>query len=233
MRRPRLLDLFCGAGGAAMGYHRAGFDVVGVDIDKQPRYPFECHQADALTFSLDGFDAIHASPMWLGFTWQAFKTEAGVGDDTVTPIYDRLRASGKPWVCESGSFGPLPSTALFCGPAFGLKVIRHMRFASSELLLTPGCVHRIGGCADGEYAALRGVYNKDRDPARRSKTDRPAYQAAAGIPWIKGRAADLAVPPAYTGRRTGAVHGVCRRLGRAREDDAFLRGTHASRALTG
>ena len=62
MTRPRLLDLFCGAGGAAMGYHRAGFDVVGVDNRPQPHYPFEFHQGDAMTWPLAGFDAIHASP---------------------------------------------------------------------------------------------------------------------------------------------------------------------------
>jgi len=62
MGKLRLLDLFCGAGGASKGYHDAGFEVVGVDINNQRNYPFEFHKADAMTFPFDGFDVIHASP---------------------------------------------------------------------------------------------------------------------------------------------------------------------------
>lgn len=191
-RRPKLLDLYCGDGGASVGYDRAGFEVVGVDIEDHPRYPFEFHRADAMTFPLEGVDVIHASPMWLAHTWQ----RNGRTEDTVTPIYERLRACGKPWVCESGSHGPLKDVALFCGPAFGLRVIRHMYFASSELLMTPGCQHVRGGCKTGLYYALDGSYHKNRDAITRQ--NRRAYRDAAGVGWMSARAADLAVPPAYT-----------------------------------
>ncbi len=179
-----------------MGYHRAGFEVVGVDIKPQPRYPFEFHQGDAMEYPLEGFDVIHASPMWLGFTCQRFRTTDEGREDTVTPIYDRLRQSGLPWVCESGSLGPLRDAALFCGPAYGLKVIRHMWFASSELILTAGCVHVPGGCVKGLYIPNRGSYHKDRKV--KVPTQRRAYAREAGIEWMHGRQADLAVPPAYT-----------------------------------
>ena len=98
MTRPRLLDLFCGAGGAAMGYHRAGFDVVGVDIKPQPHYPFEFHQADALTYPLDGFDAIHASPPCQAYRRTRSSATAGrpPSPDLIEPTRALLVASGLP-----------------------------------------------------------------------------------------------------------------------------------------
>src|SRR5688572_24958505 len=75
----RLLDLFCGVGGAAVGYHRAGFEVVGVDHRKMPRYPFEFHKADALDFLMEHaheFDVIHASPPCQGYTRLNYEAKA-------------------------------------------------------------------------------------------------------------------------------------------------------------
>jgi DNA (cytosine-5)-methyltransferase 1 len=194
--RPRLLDLFCGAGGASEGYAAAGFDVVGVDIKRQPRYPFEFIQAEASTFPLRGFDAIAASPLWYRFTALSASRGFRAHDpDDVTPIYNRLRASGLPFVVESGSLGPLRDTCLFCGPAFGLQVIRHMHFASNVALSAPACACVRGGAADGLYVAYKGSYGKGRrNPPRRSRKE---WKEAAGLARMTWAEAHLAVPPAY------------------------------------
>lgn len=195
--KPRLLDLFCCAGGAAEGYAEAGFEVVGVDLKPQPRYPFKFHQADAMTFPLSGFDVIHASPLWYRFT--ALSQSRGFrkdDPDDVTPIYRRLLASGLPFVVESGTRGPLTNTCLFCGPAFGLEVIRHMYFASNVDLNPPACACIRGGAADGLYVAYKGSYGKGRrNPPRRSRKE---WQEAAGLSRMTWAEAHLAVPPAYT-----------------------------------
>jgi site-specific DNA-cytosine methylase len=104
--RPRLLDLFCGAGGASVGYHRAGFDVVGVDNQVQPHYPFEFHQADAMTYPLDGFDAIHASPPCQAFT-VAKSINGRQHIDLLTPTRERLRGWGGVWVIENVPGAPM------------------------------------------------------------------------------------------------------------------------------
>src|SRR6476660_7498674 len=104
--KPRLLDLFCGAGGAAMGYHRAGFEVAGVDIKPQPHYPFEFHQADAMTYPLDGFDVIHASPPCQAFTqmsarWRGKGGKADSHEDLLTPILEKLASNRVPYIVEN------------------------------------------------------------------------------------------------------------------------------------
>ena len=127
--KPRLLDLFCGAGGAAMGYHRAGFEVIGVDIKPQPHFPLEFHQADALEFSLEGYDAYHASP-----PCQAFSTIAKQirtmrpgkysHPDLIAPTRDCLVATDKPYVIENVRGASLISPVQLCGSWFGLDLHR-------------------------------------------------------------------------------------------------------------
>ncbi len=207
--RPRLLDLFCGAGGAAMGYARAGFVVVGVDVKPQPHYPFEFHVGDALTYPLDGFDAIHASP-----PCQAYSVSKGLarrgrhGGDAHPQLIDtieaRLRAHAKPWVIENvrGALAQMPTSIQLCGTQFGLHVYRHRLFASSELLFAPGgwChnpPHLMDGylCVYGGLARRRQVGNRGNRYQRVSRAE--AY-AAMGIDWMTLAELSQAIPPAYT-----------------------------------
>lgn len=177
----RLLDLFCGAGGAAMGYHRAGFEVVGVDIKPQPHYPFEFHQADALTYPLDGFDVIHASPPCQRYApvtrWRG-KSENH--PDLVALTHSRLRTSNVPWIIENVPNAPLHATVMLCGSHFGLNVVRHRIFQTSWGLcqLMPSCRH---------YAVLAFEHKDER-----------AFADAMGCTWMTAREAREAIPPAYT-----------------------------------
>jgi hypothetical protein len=139
--RPRLLDLFSGAGGAGKGYADAGFEVVGVDHVPQPNYPFEFHQADALTFPLDGFDAIHASPPCPVHSslngWSGDSTEP----DLVPQTRELLRATGLPYVIENIVGAPLEQPVMLCGQALGLRVRRHRLFETNFPVMVPQCQH--------------------------------------------------------------------------------------------
>lgn len=123
-RKPRLLDLFCCAGGAAMGYHQAGFDVVGVDVRPQPKYPFEFIQADCLTLDrgfVAGFDAVHASP-----PCQAHSSISNVSGnqhnhiDLIPQTRELLLAIDRPFVMENVPGAPLLNPFMLCGTMFGL-----------------------------------------------------------------------------------------------------------------
>jgi DNA (cytosine-5)-methyltransferase 1 len=206
MTRPRLLDLFCCAGGAGYGYHLAGFDVVGVDVDPQPNYPFEFHQADAMTFPLDGFDAIHASPpcqdhSTLIFSRGGKAAEHGTGwmlDETVR----RLRASGVPWVVENVPGADLPGASTLCGRSFGIaKLKRHRQFLTSFFMLVPPCM-----CGKGPTIGVYGELSKNDRQVRHSNgnggtTMRAGVQTARdllGCPWMDAKELSQAIPPVYT-----------------------------------
>ena len=198
--KPRLLDLFCGAGGAAMGYHRAGFDVVGVDIEPQPRYPFEFHQADALEWATEhagGFDAIHASPPCQAYSWSAKRWTEIERSDLVAPTRELLSASGVPWVIENVVGAPMvrDHTITLCGTQFGLEVLRHRLFESSVFVFGPGsrCRHR-GSVKAGDYVTVAGHGGNNA----KGRGSRAAKQRAMGIDWMNDQELNEAIPPAYT-----------------------------------
>jgi DNA (cytosine-5)-methyltransferase 1 len=140
--KPRLLDLFCCAGGAGVGYARAGFEVVGVDLDHQPNYPFQFHQADALTLDWDwvmSFDAIHASPPCQSYSDLAKRNgNADAWPRLIEPVRDMLNKTGKPWIIENVEGAPLIDPIVLCGTMFPpLRVIRHRLFESNIDLVAP------------------------------------------------------------------------------------------------
>lgn len=197
MTRPRLLDLFCGAGGAGVGYHRAGFDVVGVDINPQPRYPFEFHQADAMTFPLDGFDAVHASPPCQRYTALGTREDLSHHPDLVAATRFGLAVFAGPWVIENVVGAPLRADLTLCAAAFGLRSYRHRIFESNaRLVQPPHPPHRVRVNRRGE--------NRREHWARGGFVtitgDIGSYVGpeAMGIDWMTGAELSQAIPPAYT-----------------------------------
>ena len=206
----RLLDLFCGAGGASMGYHRAGFEVVGIDIEPHPSYPFGFILGDALTALTaeqiaEDFDAVAASPPCQVFTRARHLRDAqGKGTasvDLVEPTRDLLRATGLPYVIENVPGAPLVDPIQLCGSSFGLGVRRHRMFESTVPVMALPCDHRAQGRPVGLYGSMRD------DIPRGGRTAHSIEEAreAIGIDWMRWRSAnqewnDLkeSIPPAYT-----------------------------------
>lgn len=200
MSKPVLLDLFCGAGGAAMGYHRAGFEVVGIDINPQPHYPFEFVQADAMNLPVDisAFDVIHASPPCQGYTPMSNRW-GSKAQQLVEEVRTLLRRSGALYVIENVPGAPLSHPVRICGSALGLGTFRHRLFESNLLLLGTQCQHKgrsslpIYGKMDGRRLWTR----KDKSILRACKSLAQARHAM-GIDWMEWDEIREAIPPEYT-----------------------------------
>lgn len=192
----KALDLFCGAGGVSMGLHRAGFDVTGVDIKPQPRYPFGFIQDDAMTFPLEGFDFIWASPPCQHYTQMLNhgQTNRNTHPDLVAAVRDRLRANGRPYVIENVNGAPLlAGSVMLCGEMFGLRVMRHRYFEAAFALLAPTHpAHDKRGARrkDGDGGHYLRVYGHE--------TGKGEWGEAMGIDWMKSPELAQAIPPAYS-----------------------------------
>jgi len=210
MRKWRLLDLFSGAGGAGMGYHLAGFEVVGVDNEPQKNYPFQFIQADALEFvAAHGaeFDVIHASPPCQAYTGMRNITLARFGSlpehpDLIEVTRRALQATGKIYIIENVQGSPLQTQFIICGAALGLRnVARHRHFESNVLFFAPPkCAHQ------GEDFTI-GVYGERPDGRRVSQRQYRLCRIAKslnegselmGINWMTWGEIKNAIPPAYT-----------------------------------
>lgn len=200
----RLLDLFCGCGGGAMGYARAGFEVVGVDLAKQPDYLWEFHQADALRYPLDGFDVIHASPPCKVHSLLRYTPKPAalfdINEDLITPTRERLRQAGLPYVIENVPDAPLLNPVTYCGSSFGLLVRRHRLFESNLPLTAPPCDHASQPVVLGVYGTGGPDYGRAaRGGGGGVKVSGQEAADALGVNWTTDqRRLSQAIPPAYT-----------------------------------
>jgi DNA (cytosine-5)-methyltransferase 1 len=179
-----------------MGLYRAGFDVTGVDIEPQPRYPFRFVQADALDFPLEGYDFIWASPPCQRYTMaQNAAKNAAFHPDLIPPIRAKLQAHGFPYVIENVVGAPLENPITLCGLAFGLKVKRHRLFEANFSMLTPPCPNH-----DQDYYVIFGheCRNRRKGPAAGRKNKIAVGREAMGIDWMTRGELSEAIPPAYS-----------------------------------
>ena len=204
MKKPRAIDLFCCAGGASVGLHRAGFDVTGVDIEPQPNYPFACFHMDALAFPLRygpapgraGYDFVWASPPCQKFCALNTREDLSHYPDLIAPVRAKLLASGIPFVIENVPGAPVRHDLMLCGAMFGLPSYPHRYFECSfpiEQPLHPKHAVRVNRrgenrrkhWANGGFITITGDVGTYCGPE------------AMGIDWMTGNEMSEAIPPAY------------------------------------
>jgi DNA (cytosine-5)-methyltransferase 1 len=201
-----LLDLFCCAGGAGVGYNKAAFEVVGVDIKPQPNYPLRFVRDDALNLMpefIACFDAIHASPPCQSYSDLAKRNRnADAWPRLIEPVREMLVRSGLPYIIENVEGAPLLNPIMLCGTMFkGLRVIRHRLFEANFTILRP---------PHGRHPIC---HTFDKRKSQYGKTDEmrdfvsvngggncsvAAARSAMGIDWMTKNELNEAIPPAYT-----------------------------------
>lgn len=205
-RKPKLLDLFCCAGGAGVGYSTAGFEVVGVDIKPQPSYPLQFIQADALALDpkfVASFDAVHASPPCQSYSDLAKRNaNADAWPRLIEPVREMLIRSGLPYVIENVDGAPLVNAVVLCGTMFPkLRVLRHRLFEANFAIVPP------------PHKKHPKVHTFDKRKSHFGKTDEwkdfvqvtgggnctiAAAREAMGIDWMNKGEINESIPPAYT-----------------------------------
>lgn len=217
----RILDLFCGGGGGGMGYHRAGFEVIGVDIKPQPHYPFAFVCMDALhvlailinggyitdsngrIWYLSDFDFIHTSPPCQFYSrTKNLKNAKNNHPDMVDATRAALQATGKPYIIENVPEAPLRNPLMLCGTMFGLGVLRHRLFETSPELYFPPATCQHGPVEpiwwEKQLSARRNGKKYQYITVAGNSFQLPAARRAMGIDWMTRAEIAQAIPPAYT-----------------------------------
>jgi len=197
MRKFKCLDLFCGGGGASMGLAQAGFEIEGVDIMPQRDYPFRFHQADAMTFPLDGYDIYWASPPCQAYSSATPKAYKHLHPQLISQVRERLVITGKVFIIEnvSGARFQLSSPVKLCGSMFGLPIQRHRYFEIGNceaFFLTGPCQHiRNPILVTGQGSKIIAGKRRKEDSANVKKT-------AMQVDWLPESSLTQAIPPAYS-----------------------------------
>ena len=199
----KLLDLFCGVGGASLGYTEAGFEVTGIDLKHGKRYPFTYIKGDVLTYLNDmdflrSFDVIHASPPCQTHSiTQHLRIAQGKSTSKIDLIPETRAAlitSGKPYIIENVPGSPLIDPIQLCGSSFGLKVRRHRLFESNMNLIGSVCDHKLQGRPIGVYGSL----NDQIPNGGRTATTIDEARDAMGMQWAIWTELVEAIPPVFT-----------------------------------
>lgn len=206
MSKPRVLDLFCGAGGSAWGYQLAGFEVHGVDIEAQPRYPFLIWYGDVPTLELhhlQGYDLIHASPPCQRYSDLAHRNgNADEHPDLIGLTRELLEASRVPWIIENVEGAPLRDPVMLCGTMFpGLRVLRHRLFEASFPIEQPAHPDHPLVFTHDKRKAHYGKLNQDESFVQVTGGGNCTVanaRDAMGIDWMTKAEINEAIPPAYT-----------------------------------